>query len=99
MARSGDRRETTHVIRQTPLARFLFVPYNTGWHLAHHVDIAVPFRHLPAFHAELVASGWLVPEIEYPSYRALWRKLSSGERRTRPSRRERAEATSSFLPA
>ena len=99
MARSDDRRETTHVIRQSLLARFLFVPYNTGWHLAHHVDIAVPFRHLPAFHAELVASGWLVPEIEYPSYRALWRKLSSGERRARPTRAERAEATSSFLPA
>lgn len=99
MARSDDRRETTHVIRQSLIARFLFVPYNTGWHLAHHVDIAVPFRHLPAFHAELVASGWLVPEIEYPSYRALWTKLSSGERRARPTRGERAEATSSFLPA
>jgi fatty acid desaturase len=99
MARSADRRETTHVIRQSRLARFLIVPYNTGWHLAHHVDIAVPFRHLPAFHDELVRSGWLVPEIEYPSYLALWRKLASGERRPRPTRGERAEATSSFLPA
>ena len=98
MARSPDRRETTHVIRQNRLARFLFVPYNTGWHLAHHVDIAVPFRHLPAFHAELVRSGWIVPEIEYPGYLALWRKLASGERRPRV-RQERPEATSSFLPA
>jgi fatty acid desaturase len=99
MTRSDDRRETTHVIRQSRLARFLIVPYNTGWHLAHHVDIAVPFRHLPRFHEELVRSGWLVPEIEYPSYLALWRKLSSGERRPRASRQDRVEATSSFIPA
>ena len=98
MIRSDDRRETTHVVRQTRLARFLFVPYNTGWHLAHHVDFSVPFRHLPAFHAELVASGWLVPDIEYSSYRELWRKLASGEPRPRVSRRERVEAASSFLP-
>ena len=98
MARSADRRETTHVIRQRRLARLLFVPYNTGWHLAHHVDIAVPFRHLPAYHEELVRSGWLVPEIEYPSYFALWRKLASGEPRPRV-RQDRPEATSSFLPA
>src|SRR5204863_27828 len=44
MARSDDRRLTTHHVRQRLLARFLIVPYNTGWHLAHHVDIAVPFR-------------------------------------------------------
>jgi len=98
MTRSSDRRETTHVIRQTPLARLLFVPYHTGWHLAHHVDIGVPFRHLPRFHEELVRSGWLVPEIEYPSYRALWRKLASGEPRPRVGRGDRVEATSSFLP-
>src|SRR5262249_12382709 len=44
MTRSDDRRLTTHVIRQRPLARFFMVPYNTGWHLAHHVDIGIPFR-------------------------------------------------------
>src|SRR5205085_1680604 len=65
MARSDDRRLTTHHVRQRPLARLLMVPYNTGWHLAHHVDIAVPFRNLPAFHAELVRSGWVVPDLEY----------------------------------
>ena len=77
MTRSKDRRLTTHVVRQRPLARFWMVPYNTGWHLAHHVDIGVPFRKLPAFHRELVASGWVTEELEYPSYRALWRALAS----------------------
>jgi fatty acid desaturase len=77
MTRSGDRRLTTHVIRQRPLARFWMVPYNTGWHLAHHVDMGIPFRKLPALHAELVAAGWVTPEIEYSSYTALWRALSS----------------------
>jgi hypothetical protein len=45
-----------------------------------------------------VRSGWLVPDIEYPSYRALWRKLASGEPRARVGRGDRAEAASSFLP-
>ena len=66
MERSSDRRRTTHVIRQRPLARFLMVPYHTGWHLAHHVDMGVPWRNLPALHAELVRSGWLLPDVEYP---------------------------------
>lgn len=78
MTRSADRRLTTHVVRQRPLARFWMVPYKTGWHLAHHVDMGIPFRNLPALHRELVASGWVSPEIEYPSYCALWRALSSG---------------------
>lgn len=78
MTRSSDRRLTTHVVRQRPLARFWMVPYKTGWHLAHHVDMGIPFRNLPALHRELVASGWLSPELEYPSYTALWRALSSG---------------------
>jgi fatty acid desaturase len=99
MARSDDRRLTTHHVRQRPAARFLFVPYNTGWHLAHHVDISVPFRNLPAFHAELVRSGWVVPDLEYPSYRALWRKLASGDRRERVrSPRTGQAAAGSFLP-
>jgi fatty acid desaturase len=53
------------------------VPYNIGYHLAHHVDMGVPWRNLPAMHRELVAAGWATDELEYPSYRALWRKLSS----------------------
>jgi fatty acid desaturase len=77
MERSNDRRRTTHHVRQRPLARFWLVPYNTGWHLAHHVDIGVPFAHLPALHRELEASGWIPAELVYPSYVALWRALSS----------------------
>jgi fatty acid desaturase len=79
MARSADRRETTHSVRQRPLARFWMVPYNTGWHLAHHTDSGIPFRKLPAYHRELVRSGYVQPGLEYPNYVALWRKLGSGE--------------------
>lgn len=78
MVRSKDRRLTTHVIRQSRLARYWMVPYNTGWHLAHHVDMGVPWRNLPRLHDELVRSGWVVESIEYPSYRAFWRDASSG---------------------
>jgi fatty acid desaturase len=81
MIRSRDRRETTHIIRQSRVARYWMVPYNTGWHLAHHVDIGVSWRYLPRLHAELVASGWITPEIEYPTYRAFWRAVSSGASR------------------
>ena len=78
MMRSDDRRETTHVIHQSLIARYWMVPYHTGWHLAHHVDMGVPWRNLPALHAELVTSGWVTAEIEYPTYRAFWRAASSG---------------------
>jgi fatty acid desaturase len=78
MQRSDDRRQTTHVVRQRPLARFWIVPYHTGWHLAHHVDSGIPWRQLPAFHRELVAAGWITRDLEYPSYLALWRALASG---------------------
>lgn len=98
MTRSEDRRLTTHAVRQSPIARFLFVPYNTGWHLAHHVDIAVPFRNFPAFHRELVESGLLVEALVYPTYRELWRKLASGEPKPRVPRPARGETPSSFLP-
>jgi fatty acid desaturase len=78
MSRSTDRRLTTHHVRQSAAARFWIVPYNTGWHLAHHVDIGVPWRHLPALHRELEAAGWIVPGLEHPGYRALWLSLGSG---------------------
>lgn len=78
MEHSTDRRRTTHVVRQTWLARMWIVPFNTGWHLAHHADMGVPFQQLPQLHDELVASGWVTPEIEYRSYRALWNALSGG---------------------
>ena len=78
LIRSKDRRLTTHVIHQSPLARFWMVPYNTGWHLAHHVDMGVPWRNLPRLHRELVDAGWVVEQLEYPSYRSFWRAASSG---------------------
>jgi fatty acid desaturase len=77
MERSSDRRRTTHHVRQTWLARFWLVPFNTGWHLAHHVDMGVPWRNLPALHRELVDAGWVTPPLVYPSYLALWRALGS----------------------
>jgi fatty acid desaturase len=77
MQRSKDRRETTHHVRQTWLARFCMVPLNTGWHLAHHVDMGTPFRNLPRLHAELESAGWITPDLTYPTYRALWRALRS----------------------
>ena len=77
MMRSKDRRMTTHVIRQGRLWRFWMVPYNTGWHLAHHVDMGVPWRNLPKLHAELERSGWVTDAITYPSYWAFWRAASS----------------------
>ncbi len=76
--RSSDRRLTTHHVRQSWIARFWMVPYNTGWHLAHHVDIGVPFQNLPRLHDELVRAGWVTPGYVYPNYRALWKRASSG---------------------
>ncbi len=74
---SRDRRVTTHNVRQHWIARFWFVPYNTGWHLAHHVDMGVPWRNLPRYHTELVRAGYITEGITYPGYLALWRALSS----------------------
>jgi fatty acid desaturase len=82
MMRSSDRRLTTHHVRQSWPARFALVPYNTGWHLAHHVDIGIPYRKLPALHRELEQAGWVTPELVYPNYRTLWRTLAS--RRNEP---------------
>jgi fatty acid desaturase len=75
---SKDRRVTTHTVRQHLLARFWLVPYRIGWHLAHHVDAGVPFRHLPRYHRALVDSGYITPALEWSSYRALWKALRSG---------------------
>jgi fatty acid desaturase len=77
MQRSKDRRQTTHTVRQHLLARFILVPYNIGWHLAHHVDSGVPFRNLPRLHRALRDSGYVDDTFEYPSYPAIWRALKS----------------------
>jgi fatty acid desaturase len=78
MQRSKDRRLTTHSVRQSALARFMIVPFHIGWHLAHHVDAGVPMANLPRLHEELRRAGYVTDALEYPSYRALWRKLASG---------------------
>ena len=77
MEAGDDRRVTTHNVRQSWLARFWIVPYNTGWHLAHHVDMGIPFRNLPKFYAELERAGYVTPGITYPNYIALWKDLAS----------------------
>jgi fatty acid desaturase len=72
----SDRRVTTHYVRQTWPARLWIVPYNTGWHLAHHVDMGIPFRNLRRYNQELLRAGYVTPGITYPNYRSLWRALS-----------------------
>jgi len=78
MDASKDRRATTHSVAQHPIAHFLLVPYNIGFHLAHHVDSGVPFRHLPRYHRALRDSGYVTDTLENPSYPSLWRRLASG---------------------
>ncbi|MEN9805392.1 MAG: hypothetical protein RIS41_2239 [Actinomycetota bacterium] len=72
---SRDRRVATHSVAQHWLPRFFLVPYNIGFHLAHHVDAGVPFRNLPRYHRMLADSGYVTPGYEYPSYRRLWSAL------------------------
>jgi fatty acid desaturase len=76
MERSDDERQVTHHVRQRLLARFWIVPYNTGWHLAHHVDPGLSFRALPRFHHYLDAAGWVPADIVYDSYPAFWSNLA-----------------------
>lgn len=75
---SDDRRIATHSVTQHWLPRFAMVPFNIGFHLAHHVDAGVPFRNLPRYHRMLCESGYVPSDFEYPEYRALWRSLRSG---------------------
>jgi fatty acid desaturase len=72
---SDDRRVATHSVEQHWAARFFLVPFNIGFHLAHHVDAGVPFRNLPKYHQMLTSSSY-VPD-QYPNYRSLWAALHS----------------------
>jgi fatty acid desaturase len=72
-----DRRFTTHSVAQHWGARFFLVPYSIGFHMAHHVDAGVPFRHLKGYHRLLHEANYLDNALEYPSYLALWKSLSS----------------------
>ena len=80
---SDDRRVTTHSVKQHWSARFFLVPFNIGYHLAHHVDAGVPFRNLPKYHQMLVNSSFVNVGgnggndrgYQYPNYRSLWSAL------------------------
>lgn len=73
----NDRRITTHSVAQHWITNFYLVPYKIGYHLAHHVDAGIPFRHLPKYHQYLHASHYVTDRIEYPTYRSLWKAVSS----------------------
>ncbi|CAB4725411.1 unannotated protein [freshwater metagenome] len=83
---SDDRRVATHSVQQHWTARFFLVPFNIGFHLAHHVDAGVPFRNLPKYHQMLVDSAYVSVAgnggnggngrgYQYPNYRSLWSAL------------------------
>lgn len=73
----SDRRITTHSVKQHLFSSFFFVPFNLGWHIAHHADSGIPFRSLPKYHRQLRASGYVTDAYEYGSYLAIWRALRS----------------------
>ena len=75
MTQSSDRRRTTHYIRQNRLANFFFVPLNVGYHLAHHVDMLVPYRNLPLLDQALMEDGYISSDLIWPNYRSLWKAL------------------------
>jgi fatty acid desaturase len=75
----ADRRNTTHSIKQHWLARFYMVPYNIGFHIAHHVDAGIPFRSLPEYHRAMRSTGFVTGAYEYPSYTAFWRAARTGK--------------------
>lgn len=76
MTRSSDRRYTTHHIHQSWLPALMFAPFNTGYHLAHHVDSGVPWRKLTVLHQALQDDGYLDGVPIHSSYRAFWRTLA-----------------------
>ena len=75
MTRTPDRRNTTHHVRQSLPARLFLVPYNVGYHLAHHVDSGVPARNLPRLQQALEEDGYMPTEAIWPTYRSLWHAL------------------------
>ena len=78
MTRSPDRRLTSHHVRNTLLARMIFVPCGVGLHLAHHVDSGIPFRNLAEFTRALEEDGYITVEMTWPNYRTLWKALATG---------------------
>jgi len=80
MRAGEDRRLTTHVMEPGHWASFMLAPYQSGYHLAHHVDTSVPWNQLRALHTELRASGWVPDELIHRNYRSVWRYLATNSR-------------------
>ena len=78
LTRSKDRRQTTHIVTPSVLARVFIAPLNVGYHLPHHVDSGVPFRNLPKLQQILIEDGYAPDHIIWPSYLALWRAAAAG---------------------
>ncbi|MFT7599470.1 MAG: fatty acid desaturase [Acidimicrobiales bacterium] len=84
MEAGADRRVNTHVVRQRWLSGQWLVPFQAGFHLAHHVDTSIPWTQLHPFHTELVEAGWISADLTYGSYPQLWRYLVTAEPAGRP---------------
>ena len=80
MTQSSDRRQTTHHVRQGFWARFWIAPYNTGWHLAHHVDIGDPVPSPSGVPRGTGGVGLGARRLKYKSYTSLWKALGSRTR-------------------
>jgi fatty acid desaturase len=76
--RDKDGGMITPTVRRSPVSRFYLVPYNIGFHLAHHVDAGIPMANLPRLHSELKRAGYVAEKFEFRSYTSLWRKLATG---------------------
>jgi fatty acid desaturase len=76
--RASDGTLLTPMVKQSPLARFLIVPFHVGWHFAHHADPSVPMSQLPRLHTELERAGFVSDTLEFKTYASLWRKLARG---------------------
>lgn len=81
MTRSPDRRETTHIVAPTLASKMFMAPLNVAYHLPHHVDSGIPFRHLPRLQEILIEDGYVQPDMIWPSYTQLWKALASGQAR------------------
>jgi fatty acid desaturase len=76
MMPSNDVRLTTHFVRQTFIAKFLFMPLNRGHHMAHHIDPRISFRYLPKVTKEMRSSGFIPDTLVHKNYTTLIKKLS-----------------------
>lgn len=78
MTRSTDRRLASHNVRNGLVARATIVPCGVGLHLAHHVDMGIPFRNLGEYTRVMHQDGYINDDMTWPNYRTLWKALASG---------------------